>query len=155
MVVMIQVVLFDLFLEHLQLPDAGNGYFVFVRHERPVKVQRKGHENDQHWDEDNARGPGRRRVEVVELDPAEDGNFEQEQYQAQQGREGPGRLDVPVQALVWRFVHQRDTVQVAYGFDVRQDAGADHEGQHVDRHQQGGADGERDQHAGRNGGVFV
>lgn len=46
-------------------------------------------------------------------------------------------------------------MQVANGFDVRQDAGADHEGQHVDRHQESGADCERYQHAGRYSGVFV
>lgn len=46
-------------------------------------------------------------------------------------------------------------MQVAYGFDVRQDAGADHEGQHMDRYQESGADCERNQHAGRYGGVLV
>lgn len=155
MVMVVQVVLFDLLLEHLQLPDAGNGHLVLVRHQRSVKVQRKGYEYDEHWDEDDARGPGGRRVEVVELDPAQDGNLEQEQDQPEQGREGPRRLDVPVEPLVGRLVHQGDAVQIADGFDVRQDAGADHEGKHVNRHQQRGADGERYQHTGRDGGVFV
>lgn len=143
MMVMIQVVLFDLLLEHLQLPDAGNGYLVLVRHQRSVKVQRKGHEDDQHRDEDDASRPGGRRIEVVELDPAQDGDLEQEQNQPEQRREGPRRFDVPVKALVGRFVHQGDAVQIANGFDVRQDAGADHEGKHVNRYQEGGADGER------------
>lgn len=141
---MVQIV-----LEHLQLLDPGHGHLVLVRHERAIKVERKRDKHDQHRDEDDAGGPGGGRVEVVKLDPAQDGNLQQEQNQPEQRRKGPRRLDVPVEALVRGLVDEGDAVQIAHGFDVRQDARADHEGEHVDGDEERRADGERNQHGRR------
>lgn len=53
------------------------------------------------------------------------------------------------------LVHETYAVQVADGLDVGQDARADHQGQHVDGHQQCGTDSECDQHPCRYLGVTV
>lgn len=143
-VLVLHLFVLHLLLEDLQLADPGHGHLVLVRHQRPVEVDGKGDEHDEHGNEDDARGPGGHLVHVVELDPAQNGDLEQEQDQPEQRGEGPRRLYVPVQALVRRLVHQADAMQVADGLDVGQDACADHEGQHVHGYQEGCADGECD-----------
>jgi len=146
-VVMLQMVLLHLLLEHLQLSYSGYRHLILVRHQGAVEVNGEGHEDDHHRDEDHTGRPGRRRTEVIELHPAQDGYLQEEEYQAQQRGEGPRRLDIPVQALVRRFVDQGNTVQITHRLDIWQDAGADHQGQHVHGHQERGADGEGYQHA--------
>lgn len=72
---------------------------------------------------------------LLQLHPVNDANFEQEQYQPQQGREHPSHLNYC--RRLWPYVHQRNTepntVQLANGFDIRQNASADHEGKQVGR----------------------
>lgn len=144
--VAVHVALFDLLLQQFQLPDTGERRLVLVRHQRPVEVNGERQKHEQYGYEDDAAGPGGRVVDGGELDPAQDGDLGQEQEEAYEGGEGPGRLDVPVEAFVRRLLHQVDGVQAANGLDVGQDAGADHQGEHVDGDQEGGYDGKRHQH---------
>lgn len=111
-----------------------------------VEVYREGEEDNQHRYQHYTGGPSRDLGEVVELDPAEYGDLQQEQQQSQQRGERPSHFDVPVQAFVRRLVHQAYAVQVADRFYVRQDTRRYHQGQHVHRHEQRRADGEGDQH---------
>lgn len=104
----------------------------------------KRKKNHQHRYEYDACWPCSLFAEIVEFDPTQNGNFQQEQNEAEQCWKSPCRLDVPVQTFVRRFVHQRYAVQIANGLDVGQDAGADHEGEHVHGNQECGANGKSD-----------
>lgn len=145
----------DLLLEELEFPDPGNRDLVLVGHEAAIEVNGERQEYDEHRYEDDAGRPRRHLGEVVELDPAEDRDLQQEEEKSEEGGEGPGDLYVPVESLVRRLVDEADAVQVADRLDVGQDAGRYHQGEHVHGHEEGRAHGERDQHLVRDLGVRV
>lgn len=143
----------------LQLPDLP---VCFVTDKRAVKMDGKHNKNQskRHHDAGGGDGgglPGADGAVVLrvgalqrqELDPAQEHHLRQEEEGADDGGESPGQLDVAVHALVRRLVDGVEVVHVADGLEVREDAGADHEGEEVHRHQDCGAGAEGDQEPGR------
>lgn len=51
----LHVVILHLLLQNLQFSDPGHRHLVLVRHQGPVKVHRKHHEDHQHRNEHDAR----------------------------------------------------------------------------------------------------
>lgn len=152
---MVHVVVFHLLLEYLQLSNARHSHLVLVCDQRSIKVNGESQEDDQHRNQYNARWPGSLLAQVVELHPAQNGDLEQKQNKSEKGGECPCRFDVPVKTFVWWFMDKWDAVEIADGFDVGQDAGTDHKGQHVDSDEKSRADGEGDKHTGGNLSIIV
>ena len=129
--------------------------------ERAVKVHRENDEDQGEGHHDGGGSDGGRlagadgaivrlgQLEWQELDPAEQHHLGQEEQRADDGGEGPGQLDVAVHALVRGLLHGVEVVHVADGLDVGQDASADHQGEEVHSHQDGGAGAEGNQEAWR------
>ena len=65
-------------------------------------------------------------------------NLTQEEQNAQDRAEGPGQLDNDGHLDVGRFMHSVGSLEmeVGHGLGVGEDAGGDHEGQHVHRDQE-------------------
>lgn len=87
--------------------------------------------------------------ERQELHPAKEHDLSQEQESADDRGEGPGQLYVAVHALVGGLIDGVEVVNVADGLQVREDAGADHEGEQMHGDQNRGAGAEGDQQSGR------
>lgn len=85
--------------------------------------------------------------ERQELHPAQEHNLGEEEEGADDGGKGPGQLYVAVHALVGRLVHGVEVVNVADGLQIREDAGADHEGEQMHGDQNCGAGAEGDEQA--------
>lgn len=137
-----------------------------VAHQRAIEVYGERHKDHHHWDHDDGAGQcslpaavlmqrlhGRRvgcggaqgvclRVYRQELDPAEEHHLCQKQQDAQGCGETPGQLNVVMHALVGRLADRVQVVDVADGFYVWQDTGADEQSEKVHRHQHGGANAE-------------
>lgn len=133
----------------LQLPDLS---VRFVTDERAVKVDGEHDEDESKRHHDAGGSDGRRLArtygavvffifafEGQELDPAQEHDLGEEEEGADDRGEGPGQLYVAVHALVGRLVDGVEVVHVADGLQVGEDAGADHEGEEVNRDQDGGA----------------
>lgn len=135
-----------------------------VTHQRPVEVDGKHNENQAKGDHDCCGGDGgclpRRDsgsirwravacglllLQREELHPAQEDYFGQEQESPDDSGKGPGQLDMSMHALVRGLLDGVEVVHVADGFDVWEDAGADHEGKEMHSHQHGGASTESDQ----------
>lgn len=84
-----------------------------------------------------------------EFYPAKQHDFCKEKEDPQDGGEAPRQLDVGMHALVRGLADGVQVVDVAHGFHVGQDAGADEEGEEVNRHEHRCAGTESDeQHLG-------
>ena len=81
------------------------------------------------------------RLEIIKLNPAEDADLNEEEEDTEDGAEGPGQLHNDGHLEVRRLVDGVGclNMQVGHGLGVGQDAGGDHEGQHVDCDQEDGA----------------
>lgn len=112
------ITLFDFLLQQLQFSDARESRLVLVCHQRPIKVYRECQEHEQDRYENYAAGPGGRLIDRGELNPTQYGYLGQKQEQTYERGESPGGLDVPVQAFMWRFLHQVNGVQAADCLDV-------------------------------------
>lgn len=146
----------------LQLPDLP---VCFVTDKRAVKMDGKHNENQPKRHHDAGGGDGRGlpgtdgavvflvgALQRQELHPAQEHHLRQEEESADDGGESPGQLYVTVHALVWRFVDRVEVVHVADSLEVGKDAGADHEGEEMHRHQDCGASAEGDQEPRR---IFI
>lgn len=69
----------DLLLEQFQLPDPRDRDLVLVRDETAIEVNGEGQEDDENRYQDDTGRPSRDLREIVELDPAEDRDFHEEQ----------------------------------------------------------------------------
>lgn len=114
----------------------------FVTDERAVKVdgEHDKNESERHHDAGGSDGCGLARTygavvvvafEGQELHPAQEHHLCQEEEGADDRGESPGQLYVAVHALVGRLVDGVEVVDVADGLKIREDAGADHEGEEV------------------------
>lgn len=123
------------FVQFLKLPVR------LVAHQGAVEVDREHDEHQSEGDHDGGGGDGGRLagrdggavglggvrgLQGQELHPAKQHHLGQEQQRPDDGREGPGQLNVPVHALVGRLLDGVEVVHVADRLDVGQDAGADH-----------------------------
>lgn len=138
----------------LQLPDLS---VCFVTDECAVKVNSKDDKNKSKWHHDAGGGDGCRLagtygavvifsvLQWQELDPAQEHHLSEEEEGADDRGESPGQLYVAVHALMGRLVDRVEVVDVADGLEVRQDAGADHEGEEVHGNEDRGAGTEGDQ----------
>lgn len=118
--------------------------------EAPVEVYSEREKYNEHGYKYYASRPCGFLREIVKLDPAEDRDLDEEEYETEECGERPGDLDVPVKTLVGRLVNETYAVKIANCLDVRKDASRYHEGQHVDSDEEGRADGEGDEHLLRN-----
>jgi len=92
-----------------------------------VKVHRKYDKNDKRRN-NNHRWDNRRTVAVsVEPNPCEDRHLNQEQQDADACGWNPRHFHVATHAVVWRFLNCSQVMNVANGFNVWQDASADHQ----------------------------
>ena len=65
----------------------------------------KGDEDKHDGDEETGGDPGDRLTDGVELDPAQDGDLNQEHQDTKYSRESPGELHYEVHLHVWRLEH--------------------------------------------------
>lgn len=133
----------------LQLPDLP---VRFVTDECAVKVNGEDDKNDSKWYHDAGWSDGcglagtdgavvslRAAFKRQELHPAQEHHLREEEEGADDRGERPGQLYVAVHALVGRLVDGVEVVNVADSLEIRQDAGADHEGKEVHSNQDCGA----------------
>lgn len=126
--VVLHVPLLDLLFESLQLPDPRHRHFVLVSDQRPIKMYCESQKHKQNGHENDASRPRCSFVDVVKLDPTKNGDLGQEQQQTEQSGERPRGLNVPVQPLVGRLVHEPYSVQTADRLDIGQNTSAYHQG---------------------------
>ncbi|KAG8140683.1 hypothetical protein E2320_003335 [Naja naja] len=134
----------------------------FVPHQGAVEMQSKDDEHDTNWNHNHRGGHGSiparaaRRdcgVPIMEpfrsaalparphvadrhkLDPANQHHFSEEEEDAQGCGEAPGQLNIVVHSFMGRLVDRIEVVDVTDGFDIGQDAGADHKSEEMDGHQ--------------------
>lgn len=132
-------------LDILKLLHVADRRLALVDDERVIKVDR---ERDKDYedgnDDDGAGGSSCKRV-VPELDPAEDGDLDEEEEETEDSGEGPGELDEATHPLVRWLGHQTGHLQFTDRLDVRQEIRAYHQGEDVNGDQDCCADGEHDE----------
>ena len=77
-----------------------------------VEMYSEGYENDEGRNGNGCGGDGCTLV-FVEANPANEGHLDNEEEDADACREDPGQLDVPMHAVVWRFMDSCHIVDVA------------------------------------------
>lgn len=132
-------------LDVLQFRHVADRRLALVDHQRVIEVHGKRDKDHEHGYDDDGAGRGRGERVVPELDPTEYGHLDEEEKEPEDRGEGPGELDEAAHALVRRLGHQPGHLELGDGLDVGQQVGADHEGEYVDRDEDGRADGEHDE----------